>query len=75
MPSTSVYSIRIDSRVRKMIEELNDPNMQEEIRILIEHSVRKKRKDQILSRARDRNQALMNGAPSSEYIREDRDAR
>jgi ribosomal protein L19E len=75
MSSTSVYSIRIDSRVRKMIEEMNDPNTQGEIRILIEQSVRKKRKDQILSRARDRNQALMQGAPSSKYIREDRDER
>ena len=32
MSSTSVYSIRIDARVKKMIEEIPDQNLQEEIR-------------------------------------------
>ena len=50
MSSTSVYSIRIDTRVRKMIEEMPDQNWHVEIRTLIEQSVRKKRKECILSK-------------------------
>ncbi|MDP3565425.1 MAG: hypothetical protein Q8R70_13150 [Methanoregula sp.] len=75
MSSTSVYSIRIDTRVRKMITEMPDQNWQEEIRTLIEQSVRKKRKEYLLSRARENQHLLMNGVASAQTIREDRDAR
>ena len=75
MSTTSVYSIRIDSRVRKIIEEINDPAWQEEVRTLIEKSARKKRKAEILARAREAHRSLKEGSPAAESIREDRDAR
>jgi hypothetical protein len=75
MSSTSVYSIRIDTRVRKMIEEMPDQNWQGEIRILIEQSVKKKRKEYLLSRARENQHMFITGIPAAQAIREDRDAR
>ena len=75
MSSTSVYSIRINSRVRKMIEEMPDRNWQEEIRTLIEQSVKKRRKEFLLSRARGNQHTLVSGMPAAQAIREDRDAR
>ena len=75
MSLTSVYSIRIDTRVRKMIEEMPDQNWQAEIRTLIEQSVRKKRKEYLLSRARENQHMLITGMPAAHAIREDRDAR
>lgn len=75
MALTSVYSIRIDSRVRKMIDEMNDQNWQEEIRALIEQSVKKKRKEHLLARAREGHRTLPVGTPAAGCIREDRDAR
>jgi len=75
MASTSVYSIRIDSRVRKMIDEIPDRNLSEEIRSLIEGAVRRKRKEQLLAQARERQHILPAGIPAAQMIREDRDAR
>jgi hypothetical protein len=75
VPSTSVYSIRIDSRVRKMIDEIPDRNLSEEIRSLIEGAVRKKRKEQLLQQARERQHILPAGTPAAQQIREDRDVR
>ena len=75
MSTTSVYSVRIDTRVRKMIEEMPDQNWQEDIRILIEQSVKKKRKEYLLSRARENQHMLITGMPAAQAIREDRDAR
>ena len=74
MSSTSVYSIRIDTRIRKLIEEMPDQNWQEEIRTLIEQSVRQKRKEYLLSRARENQHTLITGMPAAQAIREDRDA-
>ena len=75
MSTTSVYSIRIDSRVRKMIEEMPDQDWQAEIRSLIEQSVKMKRKEQLLSKARENQHTLIAGVPAVQVIREDRDAR
>ena len=75
MSSTSVYSVRIDTRVRKMIEEMPDLNWQEEIRTLIEQSVKMKRKYYLLSRARENQDLLLTGISAAQEIREDRDAR
>jgi len=47
--ATSVYRIRIDSRVRKMIDELSGCGCQEESHALIEDTVRKKRKEPLLA--------------------------
>ena len=74
-----VYNIRIQypdrSPVRKMIEEMPDRNWQAEIRSLIEQSVKMKRKEQLLSKARENQQRLPAGVPAAQAIREDRDAR
>ena len=75
MSSTSVYSVRIDTQVRKMIEEMPDQNWQMEIRTLIEQSVKKKRKDYLLLKARENQHMLIPGMPAAQAIREDRDAR
>lgn len=75
MASTSVYSIRIDTRVRKMIEEMPNQDLQEEIRALIEQSVKKRRKDFLLSHARENMDTLITGMPAVQAVREDRDAR
>ena len=75
MSTTSVYSIRIDSRVRKIIDELEDPSWQEEIRSLIEQAARRKRKAEILARARELQKRSKEGSPAAETIRADRDAR
>lgn len=75
MRSTSVYSIRIDSRVRKMIDEIPDRSLPEEIRSLIEGAVRRKRKEQLLEQARERQHILPAGIPAARMIREDRDVR
>jgi ATP-dependent Lon protease len=75
MASTSVYSVRIDTRVRKMIEEMPNQDLQEEIRALIEQSVKKRRKDYLLSRARENTGTLITGMPAVQAVREDRDAR
>jgi hypothetical protein len=75
MSTTSVYSIRIDSRVRKIIDELDDPTWQEEIRTLIERLARHKRKAEILARARDAHRMAGEGSPAAASIRADRNAR
>ena len=75
MSTTSVYSIRIDSRVKKMIDELDDPAWQDEVRTFIEQSVRRKRKAQLLARAREAQQTLNEGPSAADLIREDRGAR
>lgn len=75
MSTTSVYSIRIDSRIKKMIDDLDDPAWQDEVRTLIEQSVRRRRKAQLLARAREAQQILDEGPSAADLIREDRDAR
>lgn len=75
MSTKSVYSVRIDSRVRKMIEEMSDQNWQEEIRMLIEQTVRKKRKEQLLAQAEEGLRTKVTGPSAAASIREDRDAR
>jgi len=75
MSTTSVYSIRIDSRIRKMIDELDDPAWQDEVRTFIERSIQRRRKAQLLARARETHRFLGEGPSAADLIREDRDAR
>jgi hypothetical protein len=58
-----------------MIEAMPDQDLQNEIRTLIEQSVKKKRKDYLLSRARENMDTLIAGVPAVQAVREDRDAR
>ncbi len=73
MFSTSVYRIRIDTRIRKMIEEMPDENWQEEIWTLIGQAVKKKRKEYLLCQARKSQHLEIPGMPVANAIREDRD--
>jgi len=58
-----------------MIEEMPDQNWAEEIRTLIEQSVKKKRKEYLLSLARDNQHTQITGISAAQAIRDDRDAR
>ena len=71
---TLLYSIRIDDTIKKMMEEMDDEPWQEEIRRLVEDTVREKHKRKLLERARKRAKTGKKGVPAAGLIREDRDA-
>lgn len=71
----SVYSVRIDPRIRKMMEEMDGTDWQDKIRQLIEDSVRKERRQLLLARAKQVHRDQSAGPPAALLIREDRDAR
>ena len=74
--STNVYSIRIDDRVRRMMDEMNDVNWQAEIRQSVERMVREKKKHKLLEEAKELwKDQIPHKAGAAEMIREDRDAR
>jgi hypothetical protein len=74
--STNVYSIRIDDRVRRMMEEMNDINWQAEIRQSVERMVREKKKQKLLEEAKELwKDQIPNKVGAAEMIRVDRDAR
>jgi hypothetical protein len=74
--STNVYSIRIDDRVRRMMDEMNDVNWQAEIRQSVERMVREKKKQKLLEEAKELwKDQIPNEVGAAEMIREDRDAR
>ena len=74
--STNVYSIRIDDRVRRMMDEMNEVNWQAEIRQSVERMVREKKKQKLLEEAKELwKDQIPNKAGAAEMIREDRDAR
>ena len=74
--STNVYSIRIDDRVRRMMDEMNDVNWQAEIRQSVERMVREKKKQKLLEEAKELwKDQIPNKVGAAEMIRVDRDAR
>ena len=74
--STNVYSIRIDDRIRRMMDEMNDVNWQAEIRQSVERMVREKKKQKLLEEAKELwKDQIPNKVGAVEMIREDRDAR
>ena len=74
--ATSVYSIRLDDHVRRMMDEIRDVNWQAEIREAVEKMVREKKKQHFLVEARQlRMKMLPIERSAAEMIREDRDAR
>lgn len=75
MSTKSVYSVRIDPRVRNMMEEMSELDWQEKIRHLIEDEVRKERRQQLLARAKQAHHDQPAGPPAGDLIRDDRDAR
>lgn len=59
-----------------MMDEMKDINWQSDIRQAVEELVREKRRDKLLSEARELRKATKNiGISASELIRVDRDAR
>jgi len=75
MSTKSVYSVRIDPGIRKMMEKMGDLDWQERIRQLIEETVRRERKEMILAKARQAQRDVQAGPSAAAMIRDDRDAR
>ncbi len=74
--STSVYSIRLESEVRRMMDEMSEVDWQAEIRKTVETMVRERKKRMLLDRAEARWSEQVDGAEgAASMIREDRDAR
>lgn len=53
MSTRIVYSIRIPAEIREMMKEMEDVDWQEEIRTMVERLVRKKRKERLLTEAKE----------------------
>jgi hypothetical protein len=76
MSTSSVYTIRIPTDVRQIMDEMKDVNWQSDIRQVIEELVREKKRQTLLAEARELRKETKNlGISASELIREDRDAR
>jgi len=73
IPSTSAYRVRIDTRIREMIEEMQDEYWQDEIWTLIGQAVKKKHEKYLLCQARKNQHLEIPGMPAANAIRVDRD--
>ena len=73
MSTKSVYSIRIPAQFRKMMDEMDDVNWQEEIRQLTIRLIQEESKKRLLRDA-ENIRKKMKDVEASELIREDRDA-
>lgn len=73
MTESAVYSIRIDPRIRSLMEEMKDEDVQGDIRSLIELYVKRKRKEQLLQKATEICSHMISGPDAVSLIREDRD--
>lgn len=74
--STAVYSIRLESEVRRMMDEMGDVDWQAEIRQMVEKMVRERKKRMLLDRAEARWKEQVEFAEgAAAMIREERDAR
>ncbi len=74
--STSVYSIRLESSLRKMMDEMDDVNWQAEIKQTVEKMIKERKKQRILARAQERwKDQVQNEMGAAAMIRDDRDAR
>lgn len=73
MSTKSVYSIRLPEQFRKMMDEMDDVNWQEEIRQLTIRLVQEESKKRLLKDA-ESIRKKMKDVESAELIREDRNA-
>jgi len=74
--STAVYSIRLESNVRQIMDEMSDVDWQAEIRLMVETIVRDKKKKRLLARAEARwQEQVANDKGAAVMIREDREDR
>jgi len=73
--STCVYSIRLEDRVRKIMDEMPEVNWQAEIKQLVERMIREKKKQRLLAEAQDLwTHQKPNTIGAAKMIRADRDA-
>jgi len=72
MSTKSVYSIRIPVQFRKMMDEMDDVNWQEEIRQLTIRLIQEESKKRLLRDA-ESIRKKMKDVEAAELIREDRD--
>ena len=73
--STVVYSIRLEERVRRLMDEMSDINWQAEIKQSVERMIREKKKQRLLAEAQELwKRQKTNTIGAAEMIREDRDA-
>jgi hypothetical protein len=75
MSTKSVYSIRIPVKFKKMMDEMEDVNWQEEMRINAIKLIQQKSKERLLKDASKLRKKMKGDVSSAELIREDRDAR
>jgi uncharacterized UPF0146 family protein len=75
MSARSVYSIRIPSEIKKIIQETPEINWQDEIRVAVEDMVREKQKLRLFAHAKKMHKKMKKCGSAAELIREDRDAR
>jgi hypothetical protein len=73
MSTKFVYSIRLPAQLRKMMDEMDDVNWQEEIRQLTIRLVQEESKKRLLKDA-ESIRKKMKDIKSAELIREDRNA-
>ncbi len=74
--ATSVYSIRLDEQVRRMMDDTPDVDWQAEIRQAVERMVREKKRQRLLADVKElRKHQKPNRIVAAAMIREDRDAR
>lgn len=72
---TCVYSIRIEDRVRQIMDEMPDVNWQAEIKQIVERTIREKKKQRLLVEAKELwAHQKPNTIGAAKMIREDRDA-
>ena len=66
---------RLENEIRQMMEEMDDINWQAEIKQIVEKTIRERKKQRILARAKERwKDQIPNERGAVEMIREDRDA-
>lgn len=75
MSTKSVYSIRIPTKFRKIMDEMEDVNWQKEIREVTLELIKEKNKKRLLKESRDIRKNMKTDIESAALIREDRDAR
>lgn len=76
MSTSSVYSIRLPDNICQLMKDMDDVNWSDEIREIIEMTVKDRAMERLLARAEERGKRLKKIDKSvAEMIREDRDAR
>lgn len=75
MSTKTVYSIRLPAKFRKIMDEMDDVNWQEEIREITMELIREKSKKKLLKEAEELRSRMKADVDSTTLIREDRNVR